>query len=640
MTSEIKPLPVLWHWVTENGAPQQGGREELAEQLASGALPGFALVWRAGWGEWLPAMQVAELASALPFAPPSERRSAVPASDPNAVPPVPISEYPRLRLLAKQALRLSRPPAGVVGLREGGAARALQTGVAVEFDCPEREVVTSPLPDEALLEAARVMTEPSPPLDLGLEAALDAPASGRRAPSPTPPDARLATPASRPALPLVAEFGLEELIDPTPKRSWALWLRAHGLWVAVGTMVFWLIISFAARWLSVPAAPEVSLAPQRAPETALQPLAAARASAAAAREVPVLGCRLRRPAQKLDDWAVADVRPGLFSSPEAAPSAAAPSGAGAAGAGMLSVAYAQGHQQAVGGTLDLGTLRFRRDFAEREDYDIFSVMPFGSAGVGSAGSAGAGAVSYRVEHRGIPLAYGRVVDGVPPLRLGMRDAALVVGPLERRPEKVWDLPVGAIISVPEVAAHPLGFTLATRVGRSNGSILVGALSRSGAALSRLESVGPAGADYSRPALASGPEQTLLAVVRRADAERGSALLVARAPNGQLPLVLEPLDLFEASAAEPVAPAIAALPDGGFVLMWSQGEGWRRQVRVQRLSSELVPMGAALDLTTADPALLGATPGAMLWVDQQLIALHFVRREEGQSLWASSLGCGS
>jgi hypothetical protein len=52
------------------------------------------------------------------------------------------------------------------------------------------------------------------------------------------------------------------------------------------------------------------------------------------------------------------------------------------------------------------------------------------------------------------------------------------------------------------------------------------------------------------------------------------------------------------------------------------------------------MGAALDLTTADPALGGATPGALYWVQDQLIALYFVRREEGYSLWASSLGCGS
>lgn len=623
MTSEIKPLPVLWRWVTENGVPQEGSREELAEQLASGTLPSFALVWRAGWGEWLPAMQVAELASALPFAPLSERRSARPASDPSAVPPVPISEYPRLRLLAKQASSLSRPPP-VLGLRQGGAAFALQPGVAVAFECPERDVVTSQVPAEALLQAARVMTEPTPPLDLGLEAALDAPASGRRGPSPfpprvLPPDALSAepfapAPPSRAALPLVAEFGLEELIDPTPKRSWALWIRAHGLWVAVGTMVFWLIVSFGARWLSAPDAPGSSADPQFAPETTLQPLATARTSVAAVREVPVLGCRIRRAAQKLDDWAMPDVRPGLSSSFTTSSAA-------------LSLGYAQSHEQAVGGTLELSTLHFTRDFAEQEQHQIFSVTPFGSGG------------AFHVEHMGASLAFGRALDSVPPLRIGMKDAALVVGPLERRSEKVWELPAGALISVPEVAAHSLGFTVATRVGRNNGAILVGALSRSGAALSALESVGPAG-DYGRPALASGPEQTLLAVARRADAERAGALLLARAPNGQLPLALEPLELFAATSAEPQAPVLGALPDGGFVLMWSQGEGWRRQVRVQRLSSELVPMGAVLELTGPDPALGGATPGALYWAEDQLIALYFVRREEGHSLWASSLGCGS
>ena len=67
-----------------------------------------------------------------------------------SVPPVPVSEYPRLRLLAKQT----------------------QLGVATEFECPEREVITSEVPAAALEEAARVMTEPSPPVDLGLDLAV------------------------------------------------------------------------------------------------------------------------------------------------------------------------------------------------------------------------------------------------------------------------------------------------------------------------------------------------------------------------------------------------------------------------------------------------------------------------------------
>src|SRR3954453_405897 len=104
MTSEREPCSALWRWATENGLPREGTEDELVEQLATGQLPGFALVWKMGWGEWLPAMQVAELAVALPFEPIPGRRTARPSNMPGVVPPIPVSEYPRLRLLAKQSL--------------------------------------------------------------------------------------------------------------------------------------------------------------------------------------------------------------------------------------------------------------------------------------------------------------------------------------------------------------------------------------------------------------------------------------------------------------------------------------------------------------------------------------------------------
>ena len=46
--------PPLWSWAVEDGEPQMGTEEALIRQLASGQLPPYALVWREGWGEWLP----------------------------------------------------------------------------------------------------------------------------------------------------------------------------------------------------------------------------------------------------------------------------------------------------------------------------------------------------------------------------------------------------------------------------------------------------------------------------------------------------------------------------------------------------------------------------------------------------------
>jgi hypothetical protein len=74
-------------------------------------------------------------------------------------------------------------------------------------------------------------------------------------------------------------------------------------------------------------------------------------------------------------------------------------------------------------------------------------------------------------------------------------------------------------------------------------------------------------------------------------------------------------------------------------MWSQGAGSRRIVRVQQLSAALDPRGPVFDVTTADPALGGATAGALHWAGDRLLAFYFLRRKEGHSLWVGSLSCG-
>jgi hypothetical protein len=119
-------------------------------------------------------------------------------------------------------------------------------------EAPEQDVITAPVPTVALLEAARAMTQPEPPVDLGLyfEAGYqeeDAEYQEAELVEEPPRSSRV----SKPALPLAAEFGLEHLIDADlrPSRNWSLWLRSHGPWIAAGTLVLWLIASFALRWL-------------------------------------------------------------------------------------------------------------------------------------------------------------------------------------------------------------------------------------------------------------------------------------------------------------------------------------------------------------------------------------------------------
>lgn len=150
---------VVWAWATEHSAPERTSAQQLVSWLARGELAAHTLVWRPGWGEWLPALQVAELAAAFPQVTPGNWRVAQAAPPGSSMPPVPVGHYPRLRLLAKDVVTGSGPFTAVSqGL---GPARAGRRSLR-DLDELQQDVVTSQVPAAAMLQAARAMTALGP----------------------------------------------------------------------------------------------------------------------------------------------------------------------------------------------------------------------------------------------------------------------------------------------------------------------------------------------------------------------------------------------------------------------------------------------------------------------------------------------
>ncbi|MEO8184155.1 MAG: GYF domain-containing protein [Deltaproteobacteria bacterium] len=72
-----------WAWATRQGAAEWASTEQLVFWLGRGDLPPQMLVWKPGWREWLPALQIAELAAAFPRVEPAGR-SVAHARNPSA----------------------------------------------------------------------------------------------------------------------------------------------------------------------------------------------------------------------------------------------------------------------------------------------------------------------------------------------------------------------------------------------------------------------------------------------------------------------------------------------------------------------------------------------------------------------------
>jgi hypothetical protein len=146
-----------WTWATEHSAPERATTEQLVSWLGQGELPPHTLVWKPGWGEWLPAMQVVELAAAFPrVTRGSRRRSRLSPGDAETPPPVPVAHYPRLRLLAKDVLAES-PPSPAQAVAQGLAPARAGRRVLRDLDHAQQDAVTSQVPAAAMLEAALAM---------------------------------------------------------------------------------------------------------------------------------------------------------------------------------------------------------------------------------------------------------------------------------------------------------------------------------------------------------------------------------------------------------------------------------------------------------------------------------------------------
>ncbi len=538
-----------WAWATEHGAPERASTEQLVSWLARGELPPHTLVWRPGWGEWLPAMQVAELAHAFPSVTPGSRRLARGAPDGSVVPPpVPVAQYPRLRLLAKDVVGESAG-APLTGVAQGLAPAQAARRSLRDLDYVQKDMVTSQVPAAAMLEAARAMKRqgsPVPPggaerlgrLDLGTfgdqSLAASPQVSGGESSSNTP---------RRTLSPYALELVFPESVEPELSDSPWPPSRRYGRWLSLGALVGGVLGLLAVRGASPEAAAPAASGVERA---ALPP-------EPSETRVVTGACRPLHDAVRLDEQAIRDVPPTVAYLSGAVRVAEAGADVSIV-AGWVAVGYARSHDTAVGLALSPASLELERLVTRRTSRPISSVSPI----------VRDGELAFHAEREG-------------------------------QSKLTWEPPRGS------------------------------------------------NARFGRPALASGGGTTALAVAARARAESRQSIWLSHAVSGQPPRVLQP---FEPMPDEPIggggpdldAPAIAALPGGGFGLLFTQGQGWKQRVRLQRLSSTLAPLGPPVDVTTPDRALRGASVGALYWVKDRLLAFHFIGRDAGASLWVSSIEC--
>jgi hypothetical protein len=199
--------------------------------------------------------------------------------------------------------------------------------------------------------------------------------------------------------------------------------------------------------------------------------------------------------------------------------------------------------------------------------------------------------------RHVPLEAAHPVAAHPSFVVGVSDGAFVWAPgRSSAPTKLWPLggdgPVDAVRAI--VLPGNDGYAIAFRQGTS---IYLGALHADKTVngdLARIPGMGP---QIGSPAMAAGSRHLLVAWADRPTASAPWAIRWARWQPGTEPELPSVFPVPPGGGGGQVmAPALATLSDGRFVVVWTEGGGARHEVRAQALDSSEQPIGTAITVS--------------------------------------------
>lgn len=662
------PVTAEWRWVDIGGEQHKVRQDDLVAALRRARLPPHVLVWRSGWGEWLPAANVGELRHAF-----TAEQSGPAASvrvDDSIVspPPPPLGHYtlkvPRGMLTLEKPGTSSTPPRPANRTKPGlgipSPARpapvpmrnVLPTLSEEEGQPPRTNTLRPP---GALPPPPRVIAPPKRPPFSGIPPVGQRPvvpqlsnpprtpvppdpaenlpvATSRESPTtsaPPPPSARAKAQREQAASPPVASGTPTEAQPiaspvasadtPAERASPAARApreRADGIGgvsrktVAVVTSAAVLIPGVVALTIVLRKPPRRA-GNDTAPSAVAASAGPAHPSAIAAVPEPSPGCVIDKPARRLAEAAYLAV-PTLVS--------AAPDG-------HTAIGFAATKEHAVGLSLEPETL---------ETTVAFEQTVTGSTTLGVVPLVRSGRLEFTIDRADPKFASARTIDAPQRFTVGATDEGIsrMVGTAT---DVVWAREAEGVITTPRVASIPgKGHAVVFRRGGQEGHVAGGWLKDDGTKSTELRTIKAEGTLVGTPAIAASNTQVLVAFAAKLTPTDGWRLELATASNPIIPEQSSPFTLPESGpGGEAISPAVEALDSGRFLLQWTEGSAGNRAVRAQVLASDLVRVGDPVTLSSSDQ---NAGQGALFAQGKHVLALFLVQKESGHELWGASLTC--
>lgn len=228
-----------------------------------------------------------------------------------------------------------------------------------------------------------------------------------------------------------------------------------------------------------------------------------------------------------------------------------------------------------------------------------------------------------------------VVPGAAPFSLGFRDGALVRATDGGEGADLWSLGEGAVERMALTARRDDRRTVVAY--RHGATIFVGSLDAEGAVEVGATAVAGSGGKVGKPSVAvnGGAYGVVFADKPQGDA----APIEVRWARGA---VGSPLGDAEVVALPPggpggnaIAPSLAALPGGRWLLMWTEGPRGGQTLRAQTYDAKYTPIGEALRVS---PATGSFGQGMAAVIDQRAVVLFLLATPGSYELWGTVLQC--
>lgn len=633
-----------WRWVGEDGVEKKVDEPELIAELSSESLPNYTLVWRQGWAEWLPAMQVQELSWALPPGKSDEPVSPREHPGANSPPAPPLYRYPVLKRRAAN-LRSDKPPlpppshpppapdAERFYEQYGGRSAGAELGSVedVEFDAIE---ASSPRAASSPASAPSNPRRGSDPRSAGDELAFKGKAYGeedeaetRVLPSKPPPPVAYVGPHSPP--PQYTPIDDAEEVPPFPRPprspvnlgaySGSTDLPTQGasrtrLPYAIGAVAALALLGI--LWLVQRESPDAAVTAPSASApapSAIAPAPAARAAPEPVVKGPAPACEHVARATRVAEWADPSVVPAFVDIP---------------GSTRVAVGFAQSDTYAIGITIDPKSFDRDQVFREFRKEKLASVVP----------TIDDGKLHFQVCREGTVLGNARAVGGPSTFFLGNTDLGIARAKGKGAPEPIWRLEGARALTVPRVATiEGIGHAAVFRRGGKTGQVAMGWLTEGGKKRSELRDLPTGGEMTGTPAVAANEEGALVVFAALKSGAAGWSLEIGTSKPGGVPTATQRFTLPPGGpGGDAIAPSAAALPGGRWLLSWTEGAPGSRMVRAQVLERDLSPRGGAIDLSPS-----GANAGqGVIWArDATGTVLFYVRSPRNtHELWGASIAC--